>query len=192
MTISYFTVQAAFEAIDTNQVQGGNNVPTIEYPSGTVTFTPNLEQVEMSPDIVFMTPIVGRFSSTMNSGTYTTTGTGDTTFAQIAAIIGGASVTAASLQAANSSVTSPIAAHTVITIPAGNDGALRTLNGSLGVELVDNVGLGLTQGELTYRVDYSNAVFNDIANQPISPVRIAAPGNGAIIDLSNPANWITV
>lgn len=64
------------------------------------------------------------------------------------------------------------------------DGALRTLNGTYGVELVDNVNLGLAEGGLTYRVDYSNVVFDSIGQRHINSLRFAAPGNGAQVDLN--------
>jgi hypothetical protein len=64
------------------------------------------------------------------------------------------------------------------------DGALRTLNGSYGVQLVDNVNLGLVDGGLTYRVDYTNVVFDGIGNRHINSFRFFAPGNGATVDLN--------
>jgi hypothetical protein len=64
------------------------------------------------------------------------------------------------------------------------DGALRTLNGSYGVSLIDNVNLGLDPGGLTYRVDYSNVVFDGMGNRHINSLRFTAPGNGATIDLN--------
>jgi hypothetical protein len=65
------------------------------------------------------------------------------------------------------------------------DGVLRSLNGTAGVELVDNVNLGLTA--LYYFVQYSNVVFDGIGNRLIQSFYFAAPGNGAQIDLNTVA-----
>jgi hypothetical protein len=65
------------------------------------------------------------------------------------------------------------------------DGVLRSLNGVAGVELVDNVNLGLTA--LYYQVSYSNVVFDGIGQRLIQSFYFAAPGNGAQIDLNTVA-----
>jgi hypothetical protein len=62
------------------------------------------------------------------------------------------------------------------------DGVLRALNGTAGVELVDNVNLGLEN--LYYFVQYSNVVFDGIGQRLIQSFYFAAPGNGAQIDLN--------
>jgi hypothetical protein len=62
------------------------------------------------------------------------------------------------------------------------DGVLRSLNGTAGVELVDNQFLGLTA--LYYWVQYSNVVFDNIGERLIQAFYFAAPGNGATIDLN--------
>lgn len=68
------------------------------------------------------------------------------------------------------------------------DGVLRTLNGSEGVSLVDNVALGLPapgeKGTLTYRVDYSNVVFDGGSDRHMQSFRFAAPGDGSQVDLN--------
>jgi hypothetical protein len=64
------------------------------------------------------------------------------------------------------------------------DGVLRTLNGTAGVELVDNLNLGLAVGGLTYRVDYTNVVFDSVGNRAIHSFWFVAPGNGAGVDLN--------
>jgi hypothetical protein len=124
-------------------------------------------------------------NATANSSVYTSIA-GDT-FAIIAAKVGGISRTPAATQSANPTVTEPISPGTPITIPSGDDGVLRSLDGALGVALVDNVNLGLMQDSLTYRVDYSNLVWDsnieDFAKH-ISSFRFAAPGDGSTIDLT--------
>lgn len=71
------------------------------------------------------------------------------------------------------------------------DGKLRTLNGSEGVQLVDNQHLGLpatgSKGALTYRVDYSNVVFDGASNRRLAPFRFAAPGDGTQVNLNTVA-----
>lgn len=59
---------------------------------------------------------------------------------------------------------------------------LETFDGTAGVELVDNVGLGLDAGTLTYRVDYH------LNGEPAPSFMIVAPGDGTGIDLNNVAN----
>jgi hypothetical protein len=73
----------------------------------------------------------------------------------------------------------------VNTVGGTPDGVLRSLNGTAGVELVDNVNLGLTA--LYYQVQYSNVVFDGIGQRLINSFFFAAPGNGAQIDLSTVA-----
>lgn len=65
------------------------------------------------------------------------------------------------------------------------DGVLRSLNGTAGVELVDNQFLGLTA--LYYYAQYSNVVFDGLCERLIAPFYFAAPGNGATIDLNTVA-----
>lgn len=69
------------------------------------------------------------------------------------------------------------------------DGMLRTLNGSEGVQLVDNQHLGLPvlgeKGALTYRVDYSNVVFDGAPDRKLTSFRFAAPGNGTQVNLNS-------
>jgi hypothetical protein len=65
------------------------------------------------------------------------------------------------------------------------DGVLRSLNGTAGVELVDNQYLGLSA--LYYLVQYSNVVFDGIGERLIQSFYFAAPGNGATIDLNTVA-----
>jgi hypothetical protein len=62
------------------------------------------------------------------------------------------------------------------------DGVLRALNGTAGVDLVDNQYLGLTA--LYYQVSYSNVVFDGIGERLIKSFYFAAPGNGDSIDLN--------
>lgn len=60
---------------------------------------------------------------------------------------------------------------------------LESFDGAAGVELVDNVGLGLSAGALTYRVDYQ------LNQMPATPsFMIVAPGDGSTVDLNNAAN----
>lgn len=79
----------------------------------------------------------------------------------------------------------PIMGRFNVNLTGGSpDGVLRTLNGTAGVELVDNVNLGLAAGGLTYRVDYTNVVFDGIGNRAIHSFWFVAPGNGAGVDLN--------
>ena len=66
----------------------------------------------------------------------------------------------------------------------GVGGLLNAQGGA--VELLDNVNLNLATGELTYLVEYS--VTGSAATTPA--FRIAAPGNGAALDLSVPSNQL--
>lgn len=188
--LAYFTVVQAFESVTTNPNATGGNLPNVQPISGTVVFTPSLGEIEAAPlDMTLeLDPIIGRMNASANSSTYTSIA-GDT-WTTIAAKVGGVSRTAAAIQAANPTVTTPIPAGTVINIPSGLDGVLRSLDGALGVALVDNVNLGLSQDELTYRVDYSNLVWDtdivDVSKQ-IKPFRFAAPGDGSTIDLTTVA-----
>jgi hypothetical protein len=61
---------------------------------------------------------------------------------------------------------------------------LKSLDGATGVSLVDNQDLGLQNGQLTYRVDYSNLVWDQQSDQHLNSFRIAAPGDGSAVDLS--------
>jgi hypothetical protein len=64
---------------------------------------------------------------------------------------------------------------------------LEMQNGTAGVQLIDNAGLGLAAGALTYRVNYQ---LDQSQNTP--PFDIAAPGDGSSIDLNNPAVQIPI
>lgn len=82
----------------------------------------------------------------------------------------------------------PITGRFSVNLTGGApDGVLRTLNGTAGVQLVDNLNLGLAEGGLTYRVDYTNVVFDGIGNRQIHSFWFLAPGNGATIDLNTVA-----
>jgi hypothetical protein len=186
-TIAEFTAVQSFESVVTNPESYGGNTPLVQPLSGTVIFTPNYSEIESAPlDMTIMLdPIVGRMNATANSSVYTSIA-GDT-FVTIAAKVGGVSRTPAALAAANPTVTEPIAPGTPITIPSGDDGVLRSLDGALGVALVDNVNLGLDADVLTYRVDYSNLVWDTsivVFNKEIASFRIAAPGDGSTVDLT--------
>jgi hypothetical protein len=189
-TLQYFTAVQAFESVDTNPLTTGGNLPQIQLLSGTVTFTPNIGEIQAAPlDVTLMLdPVVGRMNVTANSSTYTSIA-GDT-FVTIAAKVGGVGRTPAAIAAANPGVTEPITAGTEINIPSADDGVLRSLNGTLGVALVDNVNLGLDADALTYRVDYSNLVWDSSVVQiskHIKPFRFAAPGDGGTVDLTTVA-----
>lgn len=58
---------------------------------------------------------------------------------------------------------------------------LQMRDGTGGVKLVDNVGLGLATDALKYRVDYQLD-----QSQITPPFLIAAPGDGSVIDLNDP------
>lgn len=64
---------------------------------------------------------------------------------------------------------------------------LEMQDGTAGVQLVDNVGLGLAADALTYRVDYQ---LNQSQRTPA--FLIAAPGTGVAVDLNNPAVRIAI
>lgn len=66
----------------------------------------------------------------------------------------------------------------------GSDGVLKSINGTPGVGLIDNQYLGLAPGELTYRVDYSNLVWDDESGRAMRSFRFAAPGDGSTVDLT--------
>lgn len=188
--LAYLTAVQNFESLDTNPLATGGNLPQVQLLSGTLTFTPNYSEIEAAPlDMTIMLdPIIGRMNVTANSSTYTTVA-GDT-WVTIAAKVGGVSRTPAALAAANPSVTTPIATGTVVNIPSGLDGVLRSLNGAFGVALVDNVNLGLAADALTYRVDYSNLVWDTEIVQfskHIKSFRFAAPGDGSTVDLTTVA-----
>jgi hypothetical protein len=188
--LQYFTAVQTFESVDTNPTVSGGNLPQIQLISGTVTFTPNHDEIEAAPlDVTLMLdPVVGRMNVTANASVYHSIA-GDT-FVTIAAKAGGVGRTPAAIAAANPGVTEPITAGTTINIPSGQDGVLRSLNGSLGVALVDNVNLGLSEDALTYRVDYSNLVWDTSVVQifkHIKPFRFAAPGDGSTVDLTTVA-----
>jgi len=70
----------------------------------------------------------------------------------------------------------------VDTVGGTPDGVLRSINGTAGVELVDNQNLGLTA--LYYWVQYSNVVFDGIGERLIKSFYFAAPGNGSTVDLN--------
>lgn len=61
----------------------------------------------------------------------------------------------------------------------------RIVDGALSVGLVDNVDLGLADGELTYLVDYW---LNQ--SQRITSFRITAPGDGTTVDLNDPTTHL--
>jgi len=173
-----------YEVVETNTTDVGNNLPTVVPISGTVTFTPSINEVDGGPldSTIMLDPIQGRFSADINATTYTTL-SGDT-WATVVAQSGALGITQAVLETANPTLTSPFTAGLTVVIPAAIDGALRSLNGSLGVGLVDNVDLGLPEGALTYRVDYSNVNFDGVGERIIASLRFAAPGNGAAVDLN--------
>ena len=182
--LGYFLViDNLLEVVETSQSTSTGAYPQVIPISGTVTFTSNYSEIDSAAldATVMLDPVIGRFSVTMNSGTYTWQA-GDT-WASAATNIGGQCVTAATLQAANPGVTTPVTNQKINT-PSGNDGALRSINGARGVELVDNVNLGLSQGKLVYRVDFSNVVFDDLSNRPMAAFKFAAPGDGSTIDLN--------
>ena len=64
------------------------------------------------------------------------------------------------------------------------DGVLSELDGVPGVGLTDNQFLGLDPGVLTYRVDYSNLVWDNNSDQNLDSFRFAAPGDGSTVDLT--------
>lgn len=70
---------------------------------------------------------------------------------------------------------------------SSDDGVLRSLNGTTGVGLVDNVGLGLAEGQLSYVVTYTNVNFDGLDERQIASFRFAAPGNGDAVDLNTVA-----
>lgn len=188
--LQYMTAVQSFESVVTNPNSTGGNLPIVELVSGTVTFTPSYSEIESAPldETVLLDPVIGRMNATQNAQVYTSIA-GDT-WTTIAAKTGGISRTAAAIQAANPSVTGTISAGTLINIPSGDDGALRSLDGSLGVALVDNVNLGLAEDALTYRVDYSNLVWDTSIvsfNRTIKSFRFAAPGDGSTVDLTTVA-----
>ena len=180
--LQYFlVVDNLLEVVETSQSTSTGAYPQVIPISGTVTFTPDHSEIDSATldATVMLDPVIGRFNVTMNAGTYVWK-SGDT-WASAATNIGGLCVTAASLQAANSGVATPVTGQ-VINTPSGKDGALRSINGARGVELVDNVNLGISQ--LIYRVDFTNVVFDDQSNRPMSAFRFAAPSDGSTIDLN--------
>ena len=66
------------------------------------------------------------------------------------------------------------------------DGVLRTIHDDAGVKLVCGDD---TEGEplygLTYRVDYSNVVYDKLRDQRIEPFRFAAPTTATSIDIAS-------
>jgi hypothetical protein len=64
------------------------------------------------------------------------------------------------------------------------DGALRSLDGTLGVELVDNQFLGLMPGQLIYTVSFTAVEFDNISGRTLPPFAFAAPGDASTIDLN--------
>lgn len=176
-------VQPLYADIRTNK---SGDDPTFTPIEGAVIFTPNFSEIDSAPldQMLLLEPITATFSVNMPAKQYTTVT--DDTWASIVAAFGGYSLTVASLQAANPGVSTsnPITAGTVLTIPGGLDGALRSLNGAYGVELVDNQDLGLSGGMLTYRVDYLNVEYDGIDDRHINSLRFAAPGDGSAVDLN--------
>lgn len=64
---------------------------------------------------------------------------------------------------------------------------LQMEDGTVGVQLIDDVGLGLAGGALKYRVDYQ---LNQ--SQPTPAFLITAPGDGGVIDLNDPSVQIPI
>ena len=65
------------------------------------------------------------------------------------------------------------------------DGVLKTLNDDVGVKLVcGDPAEGQPLHGLTYRVDYSNVVYDKQRQQRIEPFRFAAPTTAASIDIT--------
>jgi LysM repeat protein len=184
--LSYFTVVQSMRDVETSTTPHVD--PFINFVSCSTTFTPNHSEIYSLAldETVLLDPITGRVNTSMNSGTYVVV-SGDT-WASIAAKIGGAGITVATLQAANPTV-STLTPGITINTPSGADGVLRDLDGTLGVQLVDNANLGLASGVLTYQVDYSNAVWDSLSDRHISSKLITAPGDGSTIDLNNPADF---
>ena len=185
-TLEYFSVNELMQDVETSTTVGTD--PFVNFVSCTVTFTPSQAEIDSLAldETILLDPITGRINTSMNSGTYVVV-SGDT-WSSIAAKIGGIGITASTLQTANPTV-STLTPGITINTPSGSDGALRDLDGKLGVQLVDNQNLGLAPNALTYRVDYSNVVYDSLSQRHLASKQIVAPGNGTAIDLNNPANW---
>lgn len=181
---SYFPVYGTYELVTTGT---SGNLPSVTTFSGTVTFTacnaigtpiPEIDSSVLDATVMFNS-VQGVFNATVGARAYTVVG-GDT-WSSIVASQGGQSLTVASLQAANPTV-STLTAGIALVIPAGNDGVLRSSSGVLGVQLIDNVNLGLPPGGLTYLVSY--AVVGGTVSQSMKSFRFVAPGNGSTVDVN--------
>lgn len=80
------------------------------------------------------------------------------------------------------SLNSTVYLEAIVGYFVGDDNGLVMPDGTVGVQLVDNVGLGLAAHALKYRVDYRLNVSGTV-----QAFMIEAPGTGGTVNLNDPS-----